>query len=244
MSNEIIEMDKPRSEILATPAGLLQIAVQRGANIEELRSLMDLQDRYEANQARKAYVQAMAEFKLNPPVIFKAKEVGYKTKEGDFVGYKHATLGDVTSITIEALAKHQFSHRWDVEQPGDGRVIVRCILTHALGHSEKNTMEAPIDTSGKKNVIQQIASTITYLQRYTLLATCGLAAQDEVMPDDDGKGAGKQKEAARPTLTDIGFKKALTAIKAKTYTLARALEEYTLTVDQETAFSDAEKEAK
>ena len=43
-------------------------------------------------------------------------------------------------------------------------------------------MTAPPDGSGKKNQIQQIASTVTYLERYTLFAILGLASADQ---DDD-----------------------------------------------------------
>jgi hypothetical protein len=59
-----------------------------------------------------------------------------------------------------------------------------------MGHSELTKMTAPSDTSGQKNSIQAIASTITYLQRYTLLAATGLTTKD--MPDDDGKGGVKE----------------------------------------------------
>ena len=51
-------------------------------------------------------------------------------------------------------------------------------------------MTAPSDTSGQKNSIQAIASTVTYLQRYTLLAATGITTMD--MPDDDGKGGVKE----------------------------------------------------
>jgi hypothetical protein len=42
------------------------------------------------------------------------------------------------------------------------------------------------DASGQKNKIQQVGSTVTYLQRYTLLALTGLATHDQ---DDDGRGS-------------------------------------------------------
>ena len=45
-------------------------------------------------------------------------------------------------------------------------------------------MTAQADTSGSKNAIQSIGSTITYLERYSLLALTGLAAHEM---DDDGK---------------------------------------------------------
>jgi hypothetical protein len=55
-------------------------------------------------------------------------------------------------------------------------------------------MKAPPDDSGKKNPIQQIASTVSYLERYTLFAITGLAPQE----DDDGAGANKQPAKVDP----------------------------------------------
>ena len=51
-----------------------------------------------------------------------------------------------------------------------------CVLSHRDGHFEETTLTAGRDDSGKKNAIQQVGSTITYLQRYTLKAALGLAA--------------------------------------------------------------------
>jgi hypothetical protein len=56
-----------------------------------------------------------------------------------------------------------------------------------LGHSEETTLSAPSDTTGSKNPIQAIGSTITYLERYTLLALTGLATYDQ---DDDAQSVG------------------------------------------------------
>lgn len=168
-----------------TPGDLLRYALESGADLDRLEKLMDLQQRHEANEARKAYVADMAAFKLNSPEIVKDKLVGYKNKDGSVTGYMHATLGNVTGSIIEGLAQHGFSHRWDTEQQG-ANVVVTCILTHRLGHSERTTLSAAKDDSGKKNSIQQMASTITYLQRYTLLAATGLATHDQ---DDDAAGA-------------------------------------------------------
>jgi hypothetical protein len=143
-----------------------------------------LQERWEANEARKAFVVAMAAFKAEPVEIFKRKQVGYKTKEGDFVGYKHAELSDVTDAITPAMARHGLSFDWDIHQ-GNGSITVDCVVTHVLGHSKKVTMSGAPDSSGKKNQIQQTASTVTYLQRYTLLSVTGMSTKDE---DDDGAG--------------------------------------------------------
>ena len=47
-------------------------------------------------------------------------------------------------------------------------------------------MSASPDTSGSKNAVQSIGSTVTYLQRYTLYSILGLASAEQ---DDDGGAA-------------------------------------------------------
>lgn len=169
----------------ATPAYLLQLAVQQGADLDRLERLMALQERWEASESRKAFVQAMTAFKAEPMEIFKRKEVSFKTQKGE-TNYKHAELSDVVDVVVPAMARHGLSHRWDVRRE-QARIFVKCILTHRLGHSESIELDGAPDDSGTKNNIQQMASTITYLQRYTLLCMVGLATKDE---DDDGAGGG------------------------------------------------------
>ncbi|WP_213308265.1 ERF family protein [Paraburkholderia sacchari] len=173
-----------RAIVSTTPSDLLRIAVEGGADIDKLERLLVLQERWEANEARKAFTAAMSAFKCEPVEIFKKKAVGYNTKDGDFVGYKHAELSDVTDAIAPAMARHGLSFDWDIHQ-GNNVITVDCVVTHVLGHSKKVTMSGAPDTSGKKNLIQQVASTITYLQRYTLLAATGMSTKDE---DDDGAG--------------------------------------------------------
>lgn len=172
----------------ASPAQVLQLAAANGASIDQLERLLALQERWEANEARKAFVLAMTQFKAEPLEIFKRKRVSFETRDGETTAYNHAELSDVVDVVVPAMARHQLSHRWDVRQ-GDGRIRVACHVTHKAGHSESVEMDAAPDASGKKNAIQQVASAITYMQRYTLLAVCGLATKD-VNKVDDGRGSG------------------------------------------------------
>jgi hypothetical protein len=93
-------------------------------------------------------------------------------------------LSDVTDAIGPALARHQLSYEWDIHQASNA-ITVDCILTHVQGHSKKVTLTAAPDNSGMKNAIQQVASTTTYLQRYTLLAITGMSTKGM---DDDGRG--------------------------------------------------------
>ena len=204
----------------ATPADLVRYALDGGADIERLEKLMAMQIQWEEREAKKAFVLAMAEFKQNPPEIFKTKQVSFTTRDGDTTSYRHATLGGVTEPIINGLAQHGISHRWDTTQDGQ-TITVTCTLTHKLGHSESTSLSGAPDSSGKKNPIQQMASCINYLQRYTLLAATGIATKDMDAEDDDGRGTGAP-EVPSELLQEAqaaaakGWKEFATWIKART----------------------------
>ncbi|MFD0738284.1 ERF family protein [Lysobacter koreensis] len=165
--------------------GMIESVLSRGGDLVQVDKLLDLQIKWEANEARKAYVAAMAAFKAEPMEILKRKLVSFETNGGGVTSYMHAELSDVTDVVVPTMGKHGLSHRWDVTQAGAAITVV-CTITHALGHSESVSMTAAPDASGKKNAIQQVASTITYLERYTLLAATGMATKGM---DDDGRAA-------------------------------------------------------
>jgi hypothetical protein len=165
---------------------LVEMAITSGADMDRLDKLLDLKERYDREEARKQFTAALAAFKSEDIQIGKDKLVGYKNKDGSFTGYAHATLGNVVGTAVPHMSKHGLSHRWDVVQQ-DGVITVTCILTHSGGHSEKISMFASPDDTGKKNSIQQVASTVSYLERYTFLAITGLAVEDQL--DDDAAKA-------------------------------------------------------
>jgi len=174
------QISKPETDLqVNSPAEMIRIAVSGGADLEKLKGLLDLQERWEANEARKAYHRAMSEFKANPPKIKKDKKVSYKD-----VRYSHASLANVVEQITKELSKHGLSASWSTKQ--NGQIAVTCRITHVQGHSEETCISAQADATGSKNSIQAIGSTITYLERYTLLSALGLATYDQ---DDDARSA-------------------------------------------------------
>lgn len=163
----------------STPADLIKEAVAGGADLEKLEKLLSLQERWEGNEARKAYHKAMSEFKANPPKIEKDRKVAYKD-----VRYAHASLANVCEKINSALSQHGLSASWQTKQD-NGSVTVTCKITHTNGHSEQTSLTANPDNTGSKNAIQAIGSTIAYLERYSLLCLTGLATHDM---DNDAVG--------------------------------------------------------
>ena len=179
---------EPASTALAQQENPFQhmamVAMEKGA-VDQLDKLLDLQLKWDAEQARRAFVASMAEFKAEAGgiTIAKSKNVKFKTSSG-VTEYDHAELHDITRALVPVLAKHGLSHSWNVTQ-ANAAITVECIMSHRAGHSERVSMTAPADASGGKNNIQAIASTKTYLERYTLLAATGMATGGEL--DDDGR---------------------------------------------------------
>jgi hypothetical protein len=180
---------EPRREIAdapsmaVTPMAMIDRALSSGAAPETLEKLLALQERWEAGQARKAFDEAMAAAKAEIPTIRKNRTVGYEHKDGGGkTSYQHEDLGEIARVVTPILSKHGLSYRYRTTSNINEPITVTCIISHRLGHSEENTLTAGADNSGKKNSIQAVGSTITYLQRYTLKAALGLAAAQ----DDDG----------------------------------------------------------
>lgn len=210
-------------EAKESPAELIRTAITSGSDLEKLEKLLVLQERWEANEARKAYHRAMAQFKANPPKIDKDKKVSFETSKGK-MEYSHATLGNVTEKISAELSKYGLSASWRTNQ--NGKISVSCRITHELGHSEETTLEADAETSGVKNSIQAIGSTITYLERYTLLALTGLATYD----DDDGRSSVNFiTEEEVGTLQKMIIEKGLDAIKLCKFLNVQSLERIPVT---------------
>lgn len=168
---------EPELPAAPTPMAMIERAVASGASIDTISKLMDLQDRWESNQARKAFDEAVSCAKAEIPPIAKNRE-GHNNK-------RYADFAAIARVVDPILAKHGLSYRFRTSQT-DTRVVVTCILAHRAGHSEESTLAGPPDSTGSKNAIQAIGSTLTYLQRYSLVQALGLAASE----DDDGQKGG------------------------------------------------------
>lgn len=173
----VVQQDSPPPPM--TPRNLIALAVEKGAGVDQLERLMALQERYEANKARKAFNAAFADFKAEAVQIIKRTEV----KDGPLKGKFHANLSDVVSATTPHLSKHGLTISWALTKDDKDWMEVSCTLRHVAGHSESVSMGAAPDTGPGRNAIQARGSAKSYLERYTATAILGLAPQDA---DNDG----------------------------------------------------------
>lgn len=158
---------------IATPALLLQKAIEQNADLDKLEKFMDLEQRWSAEQAKKAYSEALTHFQSELEPIVKKRQAHNS---------KYADLDDIAQAIRPILERHGLSYTFQQEQ-SDTSIKVTCTVRHSAGHNESNSLVAPNDNSGGKNAIQAIASTVTYLRRYTLTGALGITTGND---DNDG----------------------------------------------------------
>jgi hypothetical protein len=191
MSEPIIEgtsalqrLDSVQPAQSPTPMMLIERAMSQGSDIDldRMERLMLMQERWDKENARKAFLDAMAQFRANAPELRKDSKVDFTSAKGR-TNYNYADLEEV-SIPIGRVMGPLGLSFWFEPKQANGRIYVTTILQHALGHSEQIMLEGAPDDSGNKNNIQAVGSTITYLERYGLLAITGMAVKGQ---DTDGR---------------------------------------------------------
>lgn len=168
-----------------------------------------------------AFVKAQKEF---APALKCATNPHFKSKYADLAACVEAVMD---ALNNNGLALMQFSH----ERP-DG-VAVETRLFHESGEVlECGVLFVP---ASKKDA-QGYGSALTYARRYSLMAACGIAPED-----DDGNHASKQtKPIAPPAITVQRFADAINAIKddaGKKQAVIQALSKFTLTDAQKQELS-------
>lgn len=165
-----------QSQAISIMDAVARAAADPQTDVDKMRVLLEMKREHEADEARKAFVAAMAAFRSDPPKIEKTIHVFYAPRQGPPVDYWHADIGAMSEQIGAAMAPHGLSFRWTTKQEGD-LITVTCVVQHELGHSEETTLQATPDGSGGKNSIQAVGSAVQYLRRYTLESASGVVAQ-------------------------------------------------------------------
>lgn len=189
---QAITVREPQQQALApgqelSPMAMISSVVQAGADPEALDRVTAWAERMQANEARRAHAQAITNFKALCPTVAR-KSKGHTNT--------YATLVDIDEQIRPALTQCQLSPSWRVIKNDKDWIEVECRVTHVMGHYESTSFGGPPDRGPGRNELQARASTVSYLERYTLKALLGIVDKD--MPDNDGADGAPQKEPKKP----------------------------------------------
>ncbi len=179
-------------------------------DIDKMERMMQMRERELARRAREEFSIALAELIPELPSIDRNGAVTvYSKSDRDYAAKNngeyppnarpiqqtpYATLDDILIAINPVLSAHGFSVRFEHETipTGDSfRIKTKAILTHKAGHSESaETPPLQQDSSGSKNNVQGVGSSMKYGRRYALMAVLPIASHAPQDRDDDGKAAG------------------------------------------------------
>lgn len=195
MSTAVAEhVDRQQLPAATESAAILSLiermAINPDINPERVERFIAMHDGMEAKRAKLAFSNAIAQAKAKiaeTPII--KNQTGNNSK-------RYADFSAYAKVVDPVLAGFGLTYRFRTQQTD--KISVTCVLT-GHGHEEENTLSGPSDATGSKNAIQAIGSTLTYLQRYTLVQALGLAASE----DDDGKAAGEASAISEEQVEEL-----------------------------------------
>ena len=164
-------------EVPTNPMTLLQQAVQSGMDPEQLKTLVELQERWEARESEKAFAKAMHEAQQDMPVVVKD---GVNTHSKA----RYALLQTVQKECKPIYDRHGFALSFGEDDcPLDRHKRTICDVTHSAGYCRRYHIDLPVDSSGSMNAVQGNISTTSYAQRRLLCMIFNVTIAGE---DDDG----------------------------------------------------------
>ncbi len=190
MENEI-QKTEPMS-----PNQMIQVAIEGNADLEKLEKLLGLQERYEANEARKVFASDFANVQSEIAAVV-------KTKNNPQTHSKYAGLDDVIEMSKPIYTEQGFSIIfYEGETSVSDNIRVCADVLHKAGHKETYHFDVPLDGVGIKGnanmtKIHGKASSVTYGRRYLLCMIWNIPTQD-----DDGTTGSKIKDNLPPKPTE------------------------------------------
>lgn len=169
---------------------LVEIARDKNIDVAKMQAVLDMRAQENAREAQIAFDADMAEMQPMLPTIKKTGEIVIREKGTDKVLQRtpFAKWEVIQKVITPIMQRYGFALRHHVGNSDDGRVTVKALLTHKNGHREESPpLTLPYDTTGSKNNVQAIGSSISYGKRYTAAAILNLIFEGA---DDDGMRGG------------------------------------------------------
>lgn len=190
------DLPNRRNEGTTILSVISRAAADQSVDIDKMERLLQMHERMQDKQAAAEFAADLAEMQDKLPSI---------GERGNAAGrYTYALWEDINAAIKPILRTHGFSLTFRTDF-ADG-ITVTGVLLHKSGHREETSIKLPADSSGNKNAVQAVASSVSYGKRYTAGALLNLTSHGE---DDDAF-------AASSTVDVSGWRDAIVAASDKT----------------------------
>lgn len=219
--------DEGASEV----AVLLRAVADPNVDVEKAKAIEEMIERRRAAHAKKLFIQAFIDLQDALPEINRDGKIVAEGTSRAGKAYKqntpYATFPNLYKTIKPILKRHGFALLCEPDAGKDGvGVIIRGQLVHTAGHQIEGVLPLQLETSGSKNNLQGVGSSISYGRRYMAITLCqiiskapededldgnappkkakGKQAEPEAEPEDDGKINMEQAQALQAKINDCG----------------------------------------
>lgn len=203
-ANGLVVTEPPRTLLTA----IISAAKDPAVDVAKLRALLEMQERLEEREAKRAFTAAFARLSKDLPRVKKNGTISLgKDKAGVAMEVAFAKWEDMDKIIRPFMAREGFTLSFDsAARPGDGGgLIVTGTLEHGDGHTRTASMPLPLDTGPGRNNLQAMGSTLSYGKRYCAEMLLNIVREGQ---DDDARSmsfiAASEKEQLIDLMKDTG----------------------------------------
>lgn len=177
-------MENKNTELsVITPMEVINSAIQSNMAPESLEKLMDLQERFEANNAKKSFNASLVKAQREMPTVYKGR-----SNAGTRSSY--ASFDDIMRVVRPVLDTHGLALSFSQSETETTMTVI-CTIMHVDGHSSDTPFTLPKDeviksAAGKSvtNLAQAQGSANSYAKRYCLCNALNIVLGDQ---DDDAQ---------------------------------------------------------
>ncbi len=181
----------------AAPRNFLEVVttavMDPRCDVEKMKALLDMQERIEERDSKKAFTVAFNALQAELPVINRDGKIDHSSDGGDTtrsgkraLKTSYATYPNLNRVVGPLLKKHGFTFSSAMEPEATGPMVVISTLEHVAGHARTTHFRITADATGGKNNQQGWGSSQQYGMRYNMIALLNIVTEAKQDADNDG----------------------------------------------------------
>lgn len=178
----------------APPSNFLQVIMQASLDPRcdpvKMQALLDMQERLEEREAKKAFTEAFNSLQAELPVITKDGRIdhgdGTTAKGNKKLKTSFATYPNINRVCGPLMKKYGFTFSTSMETEASGAMVAVSTLEHVGGAARSTRFRLTADATGGKNNQQGWGSSQQYGMRYNMIALLNIVSEAKEDADNDG----------------------------------------------------------
>lgn len=164
-------MPAQQQETAAIMSMIERVAMSPDADINKLEKMFEMQQKAMDRNAKQSFTADLAAMQESLPRVIEHGEGHNKAK--------FAKLEDINDAIRPVLHRYGFAVTFRIKHESN-LVWITTVLSHKGGHSEETAIPLAVDSTGSKNPVQAVGSSISYGKRYGICAMLNISTGDDV----------------------------------------------------------------